>query len=109
MHMSVLPFNASQAPENFYHIVINDRAYESVGVMPTGCRQVAFVSIAKATGYAGTGKVADYQEIKSMGEKIVIRKGSLLYEIPVGLSRLKEAARENKGSAKMTERLWVCE
>ena len=102
MHMGALPFIASQAPENFYHIVINNQAHESVGAMPTGCRQTDFASIAKAAGYVGAEKVEDFQGIKSMGEEIAVRKGPLFYEIPVSLgsradlSRPKETARENK-------------
>ena len=102
MHMGALPFIASQAPENFYHIVINNQAHESVGAMPTGCRQADFAFIARAAGYAGAEKVEDYRGIKSLGEEIAERKGPLFYEIPVSLgsrddlSRPAETARENK-------------
>lgn len=51
MHMEALPFIASQAPENFYHIVINNQAHESVGAIPTRCQQADFARIAAATGY----------------------------------------------------------
>lgn len=102
MHMGALPFIASQAPANFYHIVINNQAHESVGAMPTGCRQADFASIAKAAGYAGAKKAEDYQGIKLVGREIAVQRGPLFYEIPVSLgsradlSRPKETARENK-------------
>lgn len=102
MHMGALPFIASQAPENFYHIVINNQAHESVGAMPTGCRQADFASIAAAAGYAGARKVEEIQGIEALGEEIAAQKGPLFYEIPVSLgsradlSRPKETAGENK-------------
>jgi len=102
MHMGALPFIASQAPENFYHIVINNQAHESVGAMPTGCRQADFAAIARAAGYAGSKKVENCQGIRALGEEIGVRKGPLFYEIPVSLgsradlSRPAETARENK-------------
>ena len=51
MHMGALPLIATQAPKNFYHIVINNMAHESVGAMPTGCQQTSFAEVARAAGY----------------------------------------------------------
>lgn len=102
MHMGALPFIAAQAPENFYHIIINNQAHESVGAMPTGCRQADFTEIAKAAGYACVKKIVIMEEVSGIGGFVVKEKGPVLFEIPVSLhSRLdlgrpKESARENK-------------
>ena len=102
MHMGALPFIASQAPENFYHIVINNQAHESVGAMPTGCRQTDFAAMAKTVGYLDAVKVSTYRDITVIGENVREKKGPLFYEIPVNLesradlSRPAETARENK-------------
>lgn len=102
MHMGVLPFIASQAPENLYHIVINNQAHESVGAMPTGCRQTDFAAMAKTAGYLDAMKITTYQDIAVIGESVRKNKGPLFYEIPVNLesradlSRPAETARENK-------------
>lgn len=102
MHMGALPFIAAQAPENFYHIVVNNRAHESVGAMPTGCQQAEFARIAQAAGYRETGKLADMESVQRIGEWVQKMTGPVLWEIPVSLQvrsdlgRPKESARENK-------------
>ena len=102
MHMGALPFIAAQAPENFYHIVINNQAHESVGAMPTGCQQAEFARIAQAAGYRETDKLADRESVQRIGEWVQKMTGPVLWEIPVSLQvrsdlgRPKESARENK-------------
>lgn len=102
MHMGALPFIAAQAPENFYHIVINNQAHESVGAMPTGCQQTEFAQIAQAAGYRESGQLADMDAVKQIGEWVQKMTGPVFWEIPVSLKvrsdlgRPKESARENK-------------
>lgn len=102
MHMGAIPFIAAQAPENFYHIVINNQAHESVGAMPTGCQQTEFAQIAKVAGYRETGKLESMGDIDCIGQKIKEENGPILWEIPVSLlsrsdlGRPVESARENK-------------
>lgn len=102
MHMGALPFIASQAPENFYHIVINNQAHESVGAMPTGCRQTEFSQIARAAGYRQARKLVSMEDVDRIGEWVSSQAGPIMWEIPVALAsradlgRPKESARENK-------------
>lgn len=102
MHMGALPFLASQAPWNFYHIIINNQAHESVGAMPTGCRQADFAKIAQAAGYGFAEKLETIEDVAGIGNFVVKEKGPALFEIPVSLysrpdlGRPKESARENK-------------
>lgn len=102
MHMGALPFIASQAPANFYHIVINNQAHESVGAMPTGCQQADFARIARAAGYVRSEKLESMEALDQIPEAIKKEKGPILFEIPVSLDvradlgRPKESARENK-------------
>lgn len=101
MHMGALPFIASQAPENFYHIVINNQAHESVGAMPTGCQQADFARIAAAAGYLRTEKLESIEALDHIAETVLKEKGPILFEIPVSLDartdlgRPKESARTN--------------
>lgn len=102
MHMGALAFIASQAPENFYHIVINNQAHESVGAMPTGCQQTEFAKIAGTAGYQAADKLQSMEEIDRIGERVAQEKGPVMWEIPVtldsrgNLGRPKESARDNK-------------
>ncbi len=102
MHMGALPFIAAQAPENFYHIVINNQAHESVGAMPTGCQKAEFAQIAQAAGYREAVKLTDMEAVGQIGEWVLEKTGPVFWEVPVSLEvrddlgRPKESARENK-------------
>lgn len=99
MHMGALPFIAAQAPENFYHIIINNQAHESVGAMPTGCRETDFSRIAEAAGYRGTGKLETMGEVDRIGQWVEERKGPVLWEIPVTLYSRADLGRPNESAA----------
>lgn len=100
MHMGAMAFIASQAPENFVHIIINNMAHESVGAMPTGCQNVNFAMLAKAVGYVEAQRIANESDFEGMQGKLR-KAGPVLYEIMVSLDsrkdlgRPKETAREN--------------
>lgn len=102
MHMGALPFIAARAPKNFYHIVINNMAHESVGAMPTGCQQASFAGIAAAAGYRRTDRLETPEAVERIGSLVMKEEGPVLWEIPVSLGarsdlgRPRESARENK-------------
>lgn len=103
MHMGAMAFIASQAPENYVHIVINNMAHESVGAMPTGCQNTNFAMLARAAGYVEAQRIENGRELEGMREKLR-KAGPVLYEIMVSLDsredlgRPKESARENAAS-----------
>lgn len=102
MHMGALPFIAARAPKNFYHIVINNMAHESVGAMPTGCQKTSFAGIAAAAGYRRANTLETPEAVTQIGSLVKTEEGPVLLEIPVSLGarsdlgRPKESARENK-------------
>lgn len=101
MHMGAFAFIASQAPENFVHIVINNQSHESVGAMPTGCQNVNFSELAKTTGYAWTKRVSNADELNQALGEMKEEKDPILIEILVSLDskadlgRPKESAKQN--------------
>lgn len=102
MHMGAFPIIAAQAPENFYHIVINNKAHESVGAMPTGSQKTDFAKIAMAAGYTYAEKLETIEMIGRINDMIQSTNGPILFEIPVSLDsradlgRPEESAKENK-------------
>ena len=102
MHMGSLAFIASKATENFYHIIINNQAHESVGAMPTGCMNTSIAEVARAVGYKYAERITTLEELLRICNVIESEKGPCLFEIMVGLGsradlgRPKESARENK-------------
>ncbi len=101
MHMGGMAFLASNAPENYIHIVINNQAHESVGAMPTGAQAVRFAKVAEAAGYRKTLSIAKQEDMPQV-ENFLNEKGPVLCEIMVGLDsradlgRPKETAAENR-------------
>ena len=59
MHMGSMAVIGSNAPGNLVHIVINNKAHETVGGMPTVAGSVDIVGVAKACGYPHAISVAD--------------------------------------------------
>lgn len=104
MHMGSLAFVASKAPQNYYHIVINNQAHESVGAMPTGCMELPIADVAKTVGYRYAVRITSMEELSKIQEVIHNEQGPCLFEVMVGLGaradlgRPKESARENKES-----------
>lgn len=104
MHMGSLAFVASQAPENFYHVVINNQAHESVGAMPTGCMNIPIADVASTVGYKYTTRITTMEQLQEIQNVIETQPGPCLFEVMVGLDsradlgRPKESARENKES-----------
>ena len=105
MQMGSMAFLADNAPKNFYHIVINNNAHESVGGMPTGCMDVDFAAVAKTLGYKKTVKITSLDELDAIGKDVRDSlDGPILYEVMVSLgaradlSRPKESAADNKKS-----------
>ncbi len=102
MHLGAVPFIASQAPDNFIHIIINNMAHESVGAMPTGCQGTNFAELAKAAGYAYAERITDAGGLEGLKDKAYDGKGPMLFEIMVDLksrpdlSRPAETARQNR-------------
>lgn len=104
MHMGSLAFVASQAPENLYHVVINNQAHESVGAMPTGCMNIPIAEVARTVGYKYTTRITTMEQLQEIQNVIETKQGPCLFEVMVGLDsradlgRPKESARENKES-----------
>lgn len=99
MHMGALPFLALNAPENFIHIVINNQAHESVGAMPTGCRDAEFARIAQAAGYLHAQRITDLEGLADLEREFCHRKGPALYEIMVGLKSRADLGRPAETAA----------
>ena len=102
MHLGALAFIASQAPENYLHIIINNQAHESVGAMPTGCQKTDFSQLAKDAGYTWTRQVKNLDQLHDALREADRKQGPVMIEVLVSLDsradlgRPKESTKENK-------------
>ena len=59
MHMGSLSTVGKVKPENFYHILMNNKVHESVGGQETSAKNIDFSDLAKANGYKNTRSLLD--------------------------------------------------
>ena len=56
MHMGAMTMIRKTDVPNYFHVILNNGAHESVGGQPSGGHQIDFTSIAEACGYKTVGK-----------------------------------------------------
>lgn len=92
MHLGSLGIAGALATSNFYHIVFNNSAHDSVGGQPTVGSSVDFPTIAKACGYRTALSVQTEEELVKVIERIDTLEAPLFLEIKVA-----KGARKNLG------------
>lgn len=87
---------------NILHIVINNRAHDSVGGQPTPQERVSFCGVATALGYENVVRVSDLSSLAKSIPTFVRKTGSRFIEVVCGrgsrpdLGRPKEPPTDNK-------------
>jgi phosphonopyruvate decarboxylase len=97
MHMGALAVNATQAPANYTHIVLNNGAHDSVGGQPTVGFEVDLPSIALACGYRGAMRARDPDQIRTALRQLRELPGPLLLEIQVNKGARSDLGRPTTG------------
>ncbi|WP_288317569.1 phosphonopyruvate decarboxylase [Xylanibacter caecicola] len=92
MHMGSMGIAASMAPENFYHIVFNNGAHDSVGGQPTIGFGINLTKIAEGCGYKTIISVGTRSELDNILPTLTTLPAPLLLEIKV-----KKGSREDLG------------
>lgn len=92
MHMGALAIIGDLKPANFFHILLNNAAHESVGGQPTVAGSMNVEAIANATGYLAYASATDAVTLRKAWERLRELRGPLMLEIA-----LNTAARENLG------------
>lgn len=92
MHMGNLCINGSSNAKNFYHIVFNNAAHDSVGGQPTAAENIDLSEIAKASGYAWVKKTYSVEALQQSISSLISSEGPAFLEIIV-----KKGARPDLG------------
>ena len=83
MHMGALAIAGQSDLKNFFHVLINNGAHDSVGGQPTVGFAVDFVNIAHACGYRRALSISTPAEIKQTFSHALGEHGPTLLEIRV--------------------------
>ena len=93
MHTGSMAITASKKPNNFYHIVFNNGAHDSVGGQPTVALDIDLPSIAKAVGYPSVFSVDNQDDLKEVLSKITSFPAPVFLEIKVKKGNRKDLGR----------------
>lgn len=93
MHLGALPVIGDLQPGNLLHVLLNNRAHESVGGQPTVAGKVDFSAIARACGYRHYFAASSLAEIDHAMQALSGVAGPVLLEIHLGQGSRKELGR----------------
>jgi len=92
MHMGAVTNIGTLLPENYYHIVFNNGAHESVGGQPTVGFRLDVPAIGRACGYREVCSASTREEMERILSGLSACRGPVLLEL-----RLKTGSREDLG------------
>lgn len=93
MHMGAWAITGANAGSNYYHLVFNNSAHDSVGGQPTVGMAVDFPAIARACRYRSALSVQTEQELEEALKKLDSLEGPVLLEIKVAKGARKDLGR----------------
>lgn len=102
MHLGAMAISGTQSLNNFFHILLNNGAHESVGGQPTVGLDIDFTTIANSCGYEEIHSVSEKNDLKEKLVNILSQKKCSFLEIKVAcgsrtdLGRPKSSPLENK-------------
>lgn len=93
MHMGALAIIGQQQPQQFYHILLNNGAHDSVGGQPTVALDMDWVSITKAVGYTFACSVSDTHQLQQSLRNSQNVMGPKFIEVRVNRGHRKDLGR----------------
>lgn len=92
MHLGSLSITASLLPANYYHVIFNNGAHDSVGGQPTTGLNIDLPAIARSCGYRTILSVDNAADLKKALETLTSQPAPALLEVKV-----KKGARKDLG------------
>lgn len=104
MHMGSVALIGSKSPENYYHILFNNQAHETVGGLPTIMGDIDIGDIALNCGYKNVYTVSSRDELNNTFKSFKEKEGPVLLIVNVSIGSRSDLGRptttpiENKNS-----------
>lgn len=93
MHMGSLALIGSMKPKNFYHVMFNNCAHESVGGLPTIMSDIYIDEFVLACGYNNVYDASSVDELNSVLPNFIEDNGPVFLNINVNLESRKDLGR----------------
>ena len=86
MHMGALGLIGSKNPQNFYHVMFNNSAHESVGGLPTIMSNINIKDLVISCGYKEVFNASNLDELNEILPKFIESRGPVFLNIEVDIS-----------------------
>ncbi len=83
MHLGAMALIGNSHPDNYIHILLNNKCYESVGEQPTPLERVNFKKLAEALGYSEYHRCSTEDELTEIIQVILLEHGPILLNINI--------------------------
>lgn len=93
MHMGGMAIVASKNPRNYFHVVFNNGAHDSVGGQPTVGLSICLPDVARAVGYKKAYSVSSMESLQEILQQIQDEEGPLFLQICVKKGNRKDLGR----------------
>ncbi len=93
MHMGSLGLIGSMAPNNFYHVMFNNSAHESVGGLPTVMEDIHINDVILSCGYKDVYNASNFDELNEVLPKFIQSDGPVFLNIEVSIGSRKDLGR----------------
>ena len=86
MSLGTLPLIATEGPDNLFHIILDNEAYESTGVQPSISSKVDLDEIAKSSGYPHVTRAEELGSLEEALSDCDTHPGPHLVLVKVGIA-----------------------
>lgn len=93
MHMGSAALIGSKKPENFYHILFNNSAHESVGGLPTIMCDIDISKLILSCGYKTVYNASNVNELNDILSEFIEADGPIFLNIDIDISSRKNLGR----------------
>lgn len=93
MHMGSVALIGSKSPKNFYHVMFNNSAHESVGGLPTIMSDIHIDELILSCGYNEVYNASSIDELNDILPKFVKSDGPIFLNIDVKIESRKDLGR----------------
>ncbi|RAP53511.1 MAG: phosphonopyruvate decarboxylase [Methanosphaera sp. rholeuAM270] len=93
MHMGSLAMVGSKSPENYYHVLFNNCAHETVGGLPTIMDDIDIGEVALSCGYRNVFNASSNDELEAVLPRFLAEKGPVLLIVDVSIGSRNDLGR----------------
>lgn len=93
MHMGSVALIGSKSPNNFYHVMFNNQAHESVGGLPTVMSDIHIDELILSCGYRDVYNVSNIDELNDILPKFIQSDGPVFLNIDINIESRKDLGR----------------